>query len=172
MQSIKLVIAMLLVTSQFAFAQVKKQFQDDANKKTTVVVKEDAVNDYDILNNQFNIGDVGMGTVIRIDTEKELPAPAPEEMVADNSGEIQVQTSTINLNEPTPKVVTQNTNEAVDRASEPVEKKVVKKATRSTSSSASKGTGKRVSVSKKFKVKKNKRKRSKKRKRFKSCYRF
>ncbi len=166
MRLINLIVVAIFATYSFANAQiVKKQFQDNGNRETTVVVKEDAANDYDVLNSQFNIDDVGMGTVIRIDTETELPAPSTAEMVANVSEENPV------IEEKTTKVVTQDTNEAVDRASEPVAKKVVKKApTRSSSSKSYKKSKKRSSN--KFKVKKKKRKRYSKRKKFNSCYRF
>jgi len=166
MRLINLIVVAIFATYSFANAQiVKKQFQDNGNRETTVVVKEDAANDYDVLNSQFNIDDVGMGTVIRIDTETELPAPSTEEMVANVSEE------TPAIKEKTSKVVTQDTNEAVDRASEPVAKKTVKKAPARSSSSKSYKKSKKRS-SKRFKVKKKKRKRYSKRKKFKSCYRF
>ena len=166
MRLINLIVVAIFATYSFANAQiVKKQFQDNGNRETTVVVKEDAANDYDVLNSQFNIDDVGMGTVIRIDTETELPAPSTAEMVANVSEDTPLEI------EKTSKVVTQDTNEAVDRASEPVAKKVVKKApSRSSSSKSYKKSKKRSS--KKFKVKKKKRKRYSKRKKFNSCYRF
>ena len=167
MRLINLIVVAIFATYSFANAQiVKKQFQDNGNRETTVVVKEDAADDYDVLNSQFNIDDVGMGTVIRIDTETELPAPSTAEMVANVSEETPIEIKK------TSKVVIQDSNEAVDRASEPVAKKVVKKAPARSSSSKSYKKSSKKRSSKKFKVKKKKRKRYSKRKKFKSCYRF
>ncbi len=58
----------MLLTSQFAFAQVKKQYQDDTFGQTTVVVKEDQATDLEILNN-MDLDDYGMDQVIKITTE-------------------------------------------------------------------------------------------------------
>ncbi|MFT4667536.1 MAG: hypothetical protein ACI8YQ_001370 [Polaribacter sp.] len=54
-------------------AQVKDKYQDKSSSLTTIVVKEDAANDMDILNDQFDLDDVGMHQVIRITTRQETP---------------------------------------------------------------------------------------------------
>jgi len=54
-------------------AQVKKQFQDDTYAQTTIVIKDDAAGDLDILNSQFDLDEIGMDQVIRITTEAERP---------------------------------------------------------------------------------------------------
>lgn len=58
----------MLLTAQFASAQVKKQYQDDTFGQTTVVVKEDQATDLEILNS-MDLDDYGMDQVIKITTE-------------------------------------------------------------------------------------------------------
>lgn len=73
----------MLLTTQFAFAQVKKQYQDDTFGQTTVVVKEDQATDLEILNS-MDLDDYGMDQVIKITTEdirrmeEKKNKPAPE----------------------------------------------------------------------------------------------
>ena len=79
--SISTFVALMLVSSILQ-GQIKDQFQDTADGLTTVVVKEDAANDMDILNSQFDLDDVGMHQVIRITTRQDQPVPTPVEEVA------------------------------------------------------------------------------------------
>ncbi|MEM6965329.1 MAG: hypothetical protein AAF573_11220 [Bacteroidota bacterium] len=60
------------------FSQVKRQYVDQENTTTTVVVKENNVSDVQILNSQFNLNSVGMGEVIKIKTENLQPKGAAE----------------------------------------------------------------------------------------------
>jgi len=53
-----------------AFCQIKEQYQDTASKKTTVVIKEDGVNDLDLLNSHFNLDDYSVNDQIRITTDQ------------------------------------------------------------------------------------------------------
>ena len=154
---------------QFGFSQVKKQYLDNTNLKSTVVVKEDHVSDIDILNSQFDINSFGLGQEIRIKTEKD----PPKQLLAE------VPLAEVSLNELTPKGGSVNKKTAV--------KKITKKKTLSTKAAARmprvrkkpteiyyKGIGK--SSNKKVKMKKRKlvkRKKIKNRKYRKSrCYRF
>jgi hypothetical protein len=57
-------------------AQVKKTYQDTNFSQTTVVVKEEGSEDYDILDAHFDIEEYNVGQVIRIKTEPENAAAA------------------------------------------------------------------------------------------------
>ncbi len=73
-----MVVALLfLFASQISTAQqVKRQYQDDTFAETTVVIKEQAASsDMDILNENFDMDDVGMGQVFRITTETDRKTP-------------------------------------------------------------------------------------------------
>lgn len=70
---------------QSGYSQVKKQYVDNKNSTTTVVVKEDNVDDFQILNSQFDINSFGLGEVIMIKTEQPAPettAEVPQEELA------------------------------------------------------------------------------------------
>ena len=73
MKYLSLLVLFTFFSIQFGFSQVKKQYLDNKNTASTIVVKEDAANDLDILNSQFDINSVGMGQEIRITTEKDPP---------------------------------------------------------------------------------------------------
>ena len=80
-----LALALMLVLSQTAFSQVKKQYKDEVFAQTTIVVKESKTDatDQEILDAQFDIDDFGMDQVIKITTESNrvkaaAAAPAPE----------------------------------------------------------------------------------------------
>ncbi len=78
-----LLVLAIILSCQLSYAQsqVKRQFQDETFAETTVVIKENtSTSDIDVLNNYFDMDDVGMGQVIRITTENptQKPTPAPE----------------------------------------------------------------------------------------------
>jgi len=62
-------------------SQVKKQYKDEVHKSTTVVIKEDGANDFEILNNQFNLDDYKVNEQIKITTDKPV---APASIVSKN----------------------------------------------------------------------------------------
>lgn len=72
-------ISFFLFTSNIIFAQqdslVKRQFIDSVHAATTVVVKNESVDDFDILNNQFE--NASFNDVIFIKTEN-LPSTKPK----------------------------------------------------------------------------------------------
>lgn len=74
MKYLSLLVLFTCLSLQFGFSQVKKQYLDNNNLKSTIVVKEDNVSDMDILNSQFDINSIGLGQEIRIKTEKD-PKP-------------------------------------------------------------------------------------------------
>ena len=61
-------LLLLLIVSHLSFAQVKRQYQDEVFGQTTVVVKQEAATDADVLN-ELDIDEIGMHQVIRITTE-------------------------------------------------------------------------------------------------------
>jgi len=62
---------------------VKRSFQDEVYKQTTVVIKDKAASDLDILNNQFDLNELGMDQQIKITTETRKAQPIKvEELVA------------------------------------------------------------------------------------------
>ena len=71
MTRLQLTVALSFVYVFTAYAQdVKRTYQDTQNTNTTVVVKQDKADDYDILENQFDLEEYGIGQVIMIKTEK------------------------------------------------------------------------------------------------------
>jgi len=175
MKELLIIITMMVACLQLTNAQVKNQFQDDIYAQTTIVVKEDSASDVDILNDQFDLDEIGMGQVIKITT-----APAKKE-------EVQKE---VQLAEATPKkepirnskkiVPTSKKQKAVAEQPTSTKKTVAKKSTvKTTKSVSSKSTRtyskKRSTKKKSFKLfktnKKQKRKKYSKRKRSK-CYRF
>ena len=67
---ITLFVASVLISglSQSLKAQVKQTYQDEVFRQTTVVIKEDEATDVDVLNQNFDLEDVGMHQQIRITT--------------------------------------------------------------------------------------------------------
>lgn len=79
--SAKQIILTLIVffcIDSVAMSQIKKQYKDEVHKSTTIVIKEDGVNDFDILNNQFNLDDYQLNEQIRITTDQS-PVPISSE---------------------------------------------------------------------------------------------
>ncbi len=93
MKCLKLTFALLFALSQTVVvtAQVKKTYQDTNNAATTVVVKEDGVDDYDVLENNFDIDEYGIGQVIRITTEADKPTESMETLSTEPKPVTQVQ---------------------------------------------------------------------------------
>lgn len=81
---ILLIAVMAIAFTIPAQAQVKRQFIDQKNSRTTVVIKEkNQQDDLAILNEQFDMDEIGMGEVIRITTETvKTPAPKAKPAVA------------------------------------------------------------------------------------------
>ena len=173
MKYLSLLVLFTCLSLQFGFSQVKKQFLDNKNTKSTIVIKEDAASDMDILNSQFDINSIGMGQEIRIKTQKDPPQPKAEMPLAE-----------VPLAEVSRKVLTPKGKKVVKKAAA---KKVVKekrmparavatmpRAKKKPTEIYYKGVGK--SSTKKVKMKKRKlvkRKKVRKRKRRKvRCYRF
>jgi len=96
-------VALLFVCATLN-AQVKDQYQDKSNG-TTIVVKEDAANDMDILNDQFDLDDVGMHQVIRITTREEIPAEPSPEVVTEAKPEVKAPTANTVVSPPTETLV-------------------------------------------------------------------
>jgi len=178
MKYLSLLVLFTCLSLQLGFSQVKKQFLDTKNTKSTVVIKEDAANDMEILTSQFDINSFGMGQEIRITT---APPAQPKAEVA--LAEVPLaEVPQTNVPAPVSKKVVKKA-----AAKKVVKKKVVKKKRVSTKEAAKmpkvkkkpteiyyKGIGK--SSKKKVKMKKRKlvkRKKLKKRKYRKSrCFRF
>ena len=108
MKYLSLLVLLTCLSLQFGFSQVKKQYLDNTNTKSTVVVKEDNASDMDILNSQFDINSIGLGQEIRIKTEKDPPkqtlaevplaevplAEVPKDIVTPKGGIVVEKTST------------------------------------------------------------------------------
>ena len=73
MKKLCLTIVTCLIFCFVSEAQIKRQFQDEKFAGTTVVIKEDNVSDTDILNANFDMDMVSMGTVIKITTAPDRP---------------------------------------------------------------------------------------------------
>lgn len=171
MKCIYLMLVAILVSSQFANAQVKKQFQD--NNATTVVVKEDQADDFDVLDSQFDIDDVGMGTIIRIDTEADLPAPNVAEMTAEVGNDMPVQVQETVEAEKT-LVVEETIVAAPEKASNIADAPARKTAPGYYTGTYPKYDSKSVSraYGKKHRAKKRKKRSKTKKRKSGSCYRF
>ncbi len=174
MKYLSLLVLFTCLSLQFGFSQVKKQFLDNKSSKTTVVIKEDAASDMDILNSQFDLNSIGMGQEIRITTQQDPPKQPKAE----------VALAEVPLAEVPKKIVTPKGKKIVKKAAA---KKVVKERRMPARAVATmprtkekpteiyyKGIGK--SSTKKVKMKKRKlvkRKKIRKRKRRKvRCYSF
>jgi len=92
-----LAIMLLQLSAQ---AQTNQQIQDASNEITTVVIKEESESDFDILNDQFDINEIGMHQVVRITTEgkpvidgpkPQVPEQVPVEVVEEKVTVTQVQ---------------------------------------------------------------------------------
>lgn len=75
MQYLSLLVLFTCLSLQFGFSQVKKQYLDNKNTASTVVVKENNVSDKNILSSQFDINSIGLGQEIRIKNEKDFSKP-------------------------------------------------------------------------------------------------
>jgi len=181
-----LALALLIVLSQTAFSQVKKQYKDETFAQTTIVVKESKTNatDQEILDAQFDIDDFGMDQVIKITTEsdrKKVAATAPvRPEKATTVAEAPVQQATPAVQAaPAPvqsKVKIVKSTEAPVKAQEEKPAAQVRQGSTRTKTKVSSGSRTRsYSKSKKSyknkRFKKKKRKRAKKGKRYK-CYKF
>jgi len=71
-KQIILTLIVLFAIDSVAMSQVKKQYRDEVHKSTTVVIKEEGANDFDILNNQFNLDDYKVNEQIKITTDQPL----------------------------------------------------------------------------------------------------
>ncbi len=171
-----MVVALLfLFASQISTAQqVKRQYQDDAFAETTVVIKEEAASsDMDILNENFDMDDVGMGQVFRITTETDRKTPEmaalEEAPVAHLPAPVEA-TPTPVVNQAPPQVQVQQVQ--VQQVAEPAPTLASNsnRVNRSSVSSGSTSNRTRVKRSKSKRVKLAKRK-SKKQK-GNRCYRF
>ena len=162
-----LALVVLLCCSCIATAQVKQQFQDDTYAQTTVVIKEDGSSDQNILDQAFDIDEVGMDEVIRIkvgdaqesNTASTLQASAPINAPIQSLATTTIQTVRLNT--------ARNTEDEVAMAM--VDTPEPQRATRTSAP--------RTSATKSTKRKKNSRARVKKRKNrqlFKAnrCYKF
>lgn len=116
-------LILTLVMASFAIsvtqAQVKRQYRDQSQLETTVVVKHNDADatDIDILNSQFNMADVGMGDVIMITTERDRPQTqisAPAATVVETIAETPISTTTTQAEVVIP--TTEQTVEASDNA--------------------------------------------------------
>ena len=80
-KQIFLTLIVLFAIDSVALSQVKKQYRDNVHTSTTVVIKEDGANDFDILNSQFNLDDYKVNEQIKITTDQPL---APKSVSSDN----------------------------------------------------------------------------------------
>ncbi len=69
MKSLKLSLILMVIAIQVTNAQVRRQFEDTAQATTTVVIKDDAAADEDVLLS-LEWGDISMSQEVRIDTER------------------------------------------------------------------------------------------------------
>lgn len=164
--SLVLILAVSTIISSLAQQSIVKQFKDELYAETTVlVVKDKDTNDLDILNDNFDLDEIGMGEVIRIDSGSFLPVkdtPNDSEQAVEPEKVVQAK-----------KVIKESVQLEDEVASQPVEEvapvKVVKKSSSKSRKSSSVSKKKRKSKKRWFKPKKRKRV---KRKRYSSCYSF
>ncbi len=181
MKYLSLLVLFSSLSIQFGFSQVKKQYLDNTNTKSTVVVKEDNASDMDILNSQFDINSIGLGQEIRIKTEKDPPKPTlaevtvaevPNDIVTPKGGTVVKKTTTRKV---VKKAATKKTKKVAKKKRMPARAvAVMPRVKKQPTEIYYKGIGK--SSTKKLKMKKRKlvkRKKIKKRKRRKvRCYSF
>lgn len=169
-KTIKLLALGLLLT-HIAQAQVKRQYKDKKFAEQTVVVKEKATtSDLDILNSQFDLDEIAVGEVIRITTETD-----PTKKVAE--APIEEAVAVVEPTPPAPNpapVVAPTSTPVVEPTPAPPVQKVVERSPAPKSVSYSSNA--RRSVKKVRSKKRNPRFKKKKRKRVKrsknKCYRF
>ncbi len=86
------ILALCLLGSNLASqtqTTVKRQYIDDKSAETTVVIKTDeGADDLAILNDQFDMDDVGMGQVIRITTEEDRAVAQVASLEVENTPEV------------------------------------------------------------------------------------
>lgn len=76
-----LLVVAIILSCQLSYSQVKRQYQDDSFAETTVVIKESSeTSDLDVLNEYFDIDDVGVGQVFRLTTEQ-VSSKSPKDPV-------------------------------------------------------------------------------------------
>ena len=172
-----LTLVMVLFLYSSTHAQVKKQFQDSTDALTTVVIKDEGASDLDILNDQFDLDDMGMHQVIRITTEGDMvvdePTPSVPEFkkVEEPKAEVVVAQAETVVAKKVVKQAKKVTEKPATTGGTKVGTGGAKKASKYTSNSSSRKAYKPYYSKKRFK--KKKRKRSKRTKRNKSkCYRF
>jgi len=171
-------ISTFLLISNITFAQqdslVKRSYADSIHTATTVVVKNKAASDFDILNNQFN--NASFNDVIFIKTE-DLPSSKPKSertSFEDVMKETSKPTSEITPSPAPKKTITKPKSKPVQRIQKPkpVAKKTVKKKPNSEIKRPQKYHG--VGGTRKLKMKKKRLKKRKrvKRKKRNNCYQF
>lgn len=183
--NIKNIVAILAVMFLHlsAQAQVIKEIQDSSDALTTVVIKEKDESDIDILNEQFDLEEMGMHQVVRITTGGKVVADEPTSQITEQSPTV---VPVKNLAPVEQEVILAN---VIQKKEVPQQKQVVQEtATKSTSevnTDKSTATEKKYSPKKtqrrqafkpyydkrRFKKKKRK-KRSRRSKRKGHCYRF
>jgi len=200
MKRTTLLLALISISIQITQAQVKRQYRDQDNAKTLVVVKEEGASNIDILNSQFDLADVSMGeeimiimrdgkpVMVRADgtpiNDEPVPSEPAEDIFAGAEMPITETTETI-IEEVEVSPEIQEVAEAtpvVQKVAEPTTKaKASVVSNNNTSNRAKASTGRTASYKKKTKRSKRKKiskKYLKKRKKFKSrrggssCYKF
>lgn len=163
-------------------AQIKRQYRDNSNLASVVVVKNsDDVSDIDILNSNFDLANVSMGDEIRITTEmlnamaNEPETTAEKEEIVAEVAEIEEVSVVVEV----PQQAEQN-NESIDEVElktvTPVVRSEVSRANAVVAKSATGTSNKRSTASFKKKKKKKrfflKQKRKVKKRRYNKCYAF
>ena len=179
-----------LISLSSVYAQIKSQYESN---QTTVVIKEDEANDMDILNQQFDLDEIGMHQVIRITTGSTPPnneavdisqvVTIQEEQIQEaevfsaSTDETILPSLTTLQTSPPPLIKVEKTKP--EKQNKPTVKTTsTEKNTKKKSSHRSKKYSSKRHKKKKFKAfnkrfRKQKRKRvPRKRKRNKKCYRF
>ena len=165
-----------------AQAQVIKEIQDSPDELTTVVIKKESESDYDILNEQFDLDEMGMHQVVRITTGGAVVLDEPTPEVPEQTPEV------IQVEKPAPleEEVIMTNLEQVNKSSEPKEavkespKQDVVQVKESKPAASEKYTAKSSNRRTSFKPyydkrrfkKKKRKKRSRRSKRRGDCYRF
>lgn len=83
------VVALILVFHSFSYSQVKKQIKGNIFNQTTIVIKEKGADDLDILDTEFDLDEIGMDQVIRIETDQVWPEPAKEKSRLENGATVE-----------------------------------------------------------------------------------
>lgn len=187
MKRTTLLLVLIAISIQITQAQVKRQYRDQDNAETVVVVKEEGADNIEILNSQFDLAEVSMGEQIMIIMQDGKPV-----MVTSDGTPVNINNDAAPV-EPAEEVfanaempVTETPEPVVEEVipePSPVVQKVAKPAAKATSSNTSNARAKSAPgtypVKTKFKKKKVSRKAYKKRKGFSlfgkkggSCYSF